>query len=121
MKFSQDPGRRALKFASLGSVAVAAAVFLYPLYVNALPLVPLWVAVRAKQNAPQVQVGMTETQVWSTLGLSRRGLKAHVSGSGPPEAYPANYVLWPGYVVHARWNLRTRPATITQFRFQDSL
>lgn len=121
MNISRDKSIQVLKAMAVGSLAAAAALFFYPLYVNALPLVPLWVAVRAKQTAPQVQVGMTDAQVWSTLGLSGRGLRAHIEGSGPSDAYPANYVLWPGYVVHARWSLRTHPATVVQFRFQDHL
>ena len=76
---------------------------------------------QAKKRAPFVHVGMTDAQVWSTLGLTHCGFRAHVSGSGPSAAYPANYVLWPGYVVHARWNLRTKPATLVEFQFWDHL
>ena len=118
---SVAPGRKAMKVVAVAGLAAALAAFFYPLYANTLPLVPPWVAARAKQNAPRVRVGMTDDQVWSTLGLSGRGLRAHVSGSGPPDAYPANYVLWPGYVLHFRWNLRTHPATVVKFKFQDQL
>ena len=121
MKSSQDCSGRALKIVAFGSLAAVAAIFFYPLYVNMLPLVPLWVAVRAKHNAPQVQIGMSDAQVWSTLGLSGRGLRAHVSGSGPPEAYPANYGLWPGYILHMRWNLKAHPATLVELQFRDHL
>ncbi len=104
-----------------GSVAVIGAI-LYPVYVRFLPFsVPPWVAHQAKQRAPGVRLGMTDAQVWSTLGLQGRGFRAHVEGSGPPEAYPANYVLWPGYVIHARWNLRAKPAKVVEFSFRDHL
>ena len=116
-----DPGRKAIRCVAVASLAAALAVFFYPLYANTLPLVPPWVAARAKRNAPRVRVGMTEAQVWSTLGLSGRGLRAHVSGSGPPEAYPANYGLWPGYVLHMRWNLKNHPATLVEFQFRNHL
>jgi len=116
-----DIGGRAVQTAVTASLVAMLAAMFYPLYVSHLPLVPLWTAKTAKQRAPLVRVGMTDAQVWSTLGLAGRGFRARVSGSGPPEAYPANYVLWPGYVVHARWNLKTRPATLVVFKFQDRL
>ena len=118
---SRTPGGQVSKTVAIIGFAVALAVFCYPLYVRKIPLVPLWVAVQAKQNAPRVQNGMTDAQVWSTLGLSGRGLRAHVEGSGPSDWYPASYVLWPGYVISARWNLKTQPATLLAFKFQDRL
>lgn len=90
-----------------------------------IPLLPFtvtpWTAMQAKKRAPLVQLGMTDAQVWSTLGLTHCGFPTRVSGSGPSGAYPANYVLWPGYVVHVRWNLRTKPATLVEFQFRDHL
>ena len=122
---SRDSGGQVLKVVSILFLVMflmtVLAVFFSPLYIRHLPLVPLGVAVKAKRNAPLVRVGMTEAQVWSTLGLAGRGFRAHTEGSGPPEAYPANYVLWPGYVLHMRWNLKTHPATVVEFRFQDRL
>lgn len=116
-----NPGTRTTKAVVVVCLAAVLGLFFSPLYVNKLPLVPLWAAVQAKQNAPRVQIGMTDAQVWSTLGLSRYGLRAHAEGGGPSDWYPANYVLWPGYVVHARWNLKTHPATLVAFKFQDRL
>ena len=102
-------------------VVVIGAIF-YPLYGRLLSFsVPPWVAHQAKQRAPGVRLGMTDAQVWSTLGLQGRGFRAHVAGSGPSEAYPANYVLWPGYVIHTRWNLGAKPARVVEFSFRDHL
>ncbi len=117
----RDPDGQVVKTIAAIGCAVALAVFCHPLYVSRLPPVPRWVAVRAKQNAPRVRVGMTDAQVWSTLGLAGRGLRTRVNGSGPTGAWPSNYVLWPGYVVHARWDLRNHPATLVAFRFQARL
>ncbi len=117
----RDPGGWAVQAVFIVSVVAMLGLIFYPVYVRYIPLVPLWTAIQAKQQAPLVQVGMTDAQVWSTLGLAGRGFRAHISGSGLPEAYPANYILWPGYVLHMRWNLRTYPATLVEFKFQDRL
>jgi hypothetical protein len=118
---SQDVGASVIKGVLTVSVLAMLAVIFYPVYGRHLPLVPFWVARQAKQRAARVQLGMTDAQVWSTLGLAGRGFRSHISGSGPPQAYPANYVLWPGYVLHMRWNLTTHPATLVKFKFQDRL
>jgi hypothetical protein len=95
---------------------------LSPLLVNLLPFRVLpSVAARAKQRVSLLRPGMTEQEVWSTLGLTRSGFRARISGSGPPNAFPANYVLWPGYVLHTRWNYKTKPITLVEAEFRDHL
>jgi hypothetical protein len=64
---------------------------------------------------------MSESQVFDTLGLSSYGFRAHVSGSGDPQSYPANYVLWPGDVLYCRWNLKSNPPVLVGARFKNSL
>ncbi len=94
----------------------------YPFIVNLLPFrVPPSVAARAKRRVPLLRPGMTEQEVWSTLGLTRSGFRARIHGSGPPDAFPANYVLWPGYVLHTRWNYKTKPVTLVEAEFRDHL
>lgn len=105
----------------VGVFATALLVVFFPL-LNRLPYrVPIWVAQRAQQQIGQLRPGMTEQEVWSTLGLTGRGFKAHVNGSGPPNAFPANYVLWPGYVLHTRWDYRTKPVTLVDSEFREHL
>ena len=99
-------------------VAICAIIF-YPIYCDQLPRVTPWDAVRAKQNASLVHVGMTDAEVWSTLGLEGYKLPAQTSGSGKRQAWHSFYRLWPGYVIYARWNLTTRPATLIEFKFQN--
>lgn len=119
---TQDRRKRLGQIVAVICIVTVTGLILSPALILMLPFrVPLWTAMQAKKRAPLVQIGMTDAQVWSTLGLTRFAFQAHVSGSGPPDAYPASYVLWPGYVVHARWNLRTEPATLVEFQFQDHL
>jgi len=117
-----DPSGRVLNVVLVVCGVAMLGAFFYPVIVHSLPFsVPPWVAMRAKKRAPLVHIGMTDAQVWSTLGLAGRGFQAHISGSGPAGAYPTNYVLWPGYVMHMRWDLRTKPATLVEFQFRDHL
>jgi hypothetical protein len=119
---TQDPRKRIGQMIAFFCILAVTGLILSPALVPMLPFcVPPWTAMQAKKRAPLVRVGMTDAQVWSTLGLTRFGFQAHVNGSGPPNAYPANYVLWPGYVLHMRWNLRTTPATLVHFQFRDRL
>ncbi len=95
---------------------------LSPLLIDLLPFRVLpSVAGRAEQRAPLLRPGMTEQEVWAALGLTRSGFRARVNGSGPSEAFPANYILWPGVVLHTRWNYRTKPITLVEAEFQDHL
>src|ERR1039458_5528498 len=66
-----------------------------------------WAAYRAQYRADLVHPGMTAPQVWETLGLTSYHFPAHVSGSGDPHGYPANYLLWPGVILYCRWDLTT--------------
>ena len=75
---------RVLKVTFVFGIAAVLAVIFYPLYVDKIPRVPLWVAMNARRNAPKVRVGMTEAEVWSTLRLGDRGFHTHHGrGSGP--------------------------------------
>ncbi len=104
-------------------------IFATALYLLLLPIllrlpfrVPPPVAARAKARVNRLKPGMTERQVWSTLGLNGYGFRARVpGGSGPPKAFPMNYVLWPGYVFHARWNLHAQPPTLVEAEFRNRL
>jgi hypothetical protein len=80
-----------------------------------------WVAHRARQRIDLVHPGMTAPQVWSTLGLSIYMFPAHVTGSGDPHAYPANYLLSPGDILYCRWNLTTNPPVLLEARFKNRL
>jgi hypothetical protein len=80
-----------------------------------------WAAHRARQNIGLVHPGMTAPQVWETLGLSAYRFSAHVTGSGDPHGYPANYRLWPGHILYCRWNLTTNPAVLVEARFKNSI
>ena len=84
------------------------------------PVPPLW-ARQVRERVPLLRPGMTEQEVWSTLGLSGWGFKAHIYGSGPSDSFPANYELWPGYALHMRWNYRNHPHTLVQAKFGDRL
>ena len=101
--------------------AMALYLILFPILPRLPYRVPPSVAARAKERVKLLRSGMTEHEVWSTLGLSGWGFRARVSGSGPPDAFPANYVLWPGYVLHMRWNYKTRPATLVKAEFRNRL
>jgi len=119
---TQDRRKRMGQIIAVVCILAVTCLILYPALIPLFPFsVTLWTAMQAKKRAPLVHIGMTDAQVWSTLGLTHCGFRAHVSGSGPPDAYPANYVLWPGYVVYARWNLHTKPATLVAFQFRDHL
>ena len=80
-----------------------------------------WAAYRAKHRVDLVHPGMTESEVFQTLGLSFYGFHAHVSGSGNPHSYPANYLLWPGVILYCRWDLTTNPPVARVVRFKQSL
>jgi hypothetical protein len=80
-----------------------------------------WAAYRARHRIHQVHPGMTDTQVWETLGLSAYRFRAHVSGSGDPHGYPANYFLWPGDILYCRWNLTSNPPVVIEARFKNGL
>jgi hypothetical protein len=77
-----------------------------------------WAAHRARQNIGLVHRGMTDAQVWETLGLTSYHFPAHVSGSGNPRGYPANYLLWPGDTLFCRWNLTTNPPVLVEAYFK---
>jgi len=80
-----------------------------------------WAAYRARHRIASVRPGMADTQVWETLGLSSYRFHAHVSGSGDPDGYPANYLLWPGVILYCRWNLTTNPPVVVEARIKHSL
>jgi hypothetical protein len=80
-----------------------------------------WAAYRARHRIDLVHPGMTESEVFQTLGLSFYGFHAHVSGSGNPHSYPANYLLWPGVILYCRWDLTTNPPIARVVRFKQSL
>ena len=121
MKFDLRKVRlRVLKVTFVFGIAAVLVVIFYPLYVDKLPRVPLWVAMHARQNASRVRVGMTEAEVWSTLGLGDRGFHTHHGeGSGPASDFRENYRLWPGYYLSLHWNFKTSPATVAKFEFKD--
>ncbi|HLK61332.1 MAG TPA: hypothetical protein VKU00_32580 [Chthonomonadaceae bacterium] len=106
-------------------IGVVVTMFLYMILFSILPTlpyrVPPYVAARATERVSLLRPGMTEQQVWSTLGLSGRGFKAHIGGSGSPAAFPANYALWPGHVLHMRWNYKTKPATLVDAEAREHL
>lgn len=112
---------------TLSKTILCVVVFATALYLLLFPILPRLprvlpsTAKRAKERVTLLRPGMTEHEVWATLGLDGRGFKAHISGSGPPEAFPANYILWPGYVLHMRWNYKTQPATLVKAEFRNQL
>jgi hypothetical protein len=124
MQNVQSRARSVLFVKSFLSVLILATC-LYLMWLVSLPRnpfrVPVWLAQRAERRVGLLHPGMSEAQVWSTLGLSGWGLNAHVSGSGPSSAFPANYRLWPGYVLHTRWNYRTQPVTLVEAEFRQRL
>jgi hypothetical protein len=77
-----------------------------------------WAAHRARQRIGLLHPGMTDTEVWKILGLSAHRFRAHVSGSGDPRGYPANYLLWPGDTLFCRWNLTTNPPVLVEACFK---
>jgi len=80
-----------------------------------------WAAYRARHCIDLVHPGMTDSQVWATLGLTAYKFPAKVSGSGDPHAYPANYLLWPGDILYCRWNLYSNPPVVVEALFKNSL
>ena len=50
--------------------------------------VPPWAAYQARQRISLVHPGMTDTQFWDTLGLSKYKFYKGVMGSGNPHDYP---------------------------------
>ena len=82
---------------------------------------PPWAAYRARHRINLVHPGMTDSQVFQTLGLSSYGFSAYVSGSGDPHAYPANYLLWPGDILYCRWDVWCNPPVLVEARFKNRL
>ena len=100
-------------------VGVILLLFLKPLFwpYHCTP----WAAYRARQRIDLVHPGMTESEVFQTLGLSFYRFRAHVSGSGNPHNYPANYLLWPGVILYCRWDLTTNPPVLGGAKFKYNL
>ena len=79
--------------------------------------IPRYAALRAHERISQLQPGMTETQVWETLGLSQYDTLKYIMGSGPPDRFPANYKLWNGYILHCKWNTCSNSMVLVEARF----
>jgi hypothetical protein len=80
-----------------------------------------WAAHRARQNISLIHPGMTAPQVWETLGLTSYKFPTHCSGSGPPNAWPINYQLWPGDCLFCRWNNTTNPPILVIGYMKNSI
>ena len=82
--------------------------------------VPPWAAYQAQQRISLVHAGMTDTQFWDTLGLSRYKFYKGVMGSGRPDDFPMSYRLWYREILYCRWNLTNRPPILKQAYFVGS-
>ena len=78
-----------------------------------------WDAHRARQNIGLIHPGMTAPQVWEALGLTSYKFPTRSSGSGPPNAWPINYYLWPGDHLFCRWNNTTNPPILVVVRMEN--
>ena len=64
---------------------------------------------RAHWRISLIHPGMTDEQVWETLGLSKYEFDKGVMGSGPPNDFPMNYRLWYHQILFCRWDITKRP------------
>ncbi len=92
---------------------------LYPVLPPSPFRVSPWKAAHARDCVALLKPGMTDTEVWQTLGLSEYHFASHSSGSGSPQAWPIYYRLWPGHVLFLRWNRTTTPPTLVQAAFYN--
>jgi hypothetical protein len=83
--------------------------------------VPPWAVFRAQARINLVHPGMTETQFWNTLGLSRYEFFKDAMGSGPPRSFPMNYILGYHQILYCRWDTTQRPMVLVEARFKRHL
>jgi hypothetical protein len=66
----------------------------------------------AIKRASLLRAGMSEDDVFKTLGLQNFGLKASSSGSGPENAWPTWYMVTEKRSIMIRWDRRRSPPTL---------
>lgn len=73
---------------------------------------PERLADHALARVPDLRPGMTEPEVWRTLGLEGKGLTAWTVGSGPQNAWPSYYPMTKDKMIKMAWDLTKDPPVL---------